>query len=84
MTTNNSIRIERRSEVIKRTGLPQTTLQDRMASGLFPRPIPLGGRAVGWPAYEVDAVIAAMIAGYDISHLRRLVSELTENRKARP
>ncbi len=79
-----TLRIERKAEVVNRTGLPATTLQDRISAGLFPRPISLGGRNVGWPAYEVDAVIAAMIAGHDIQHLRNLVKNLTKDRKTRP
>jgi len=62
-----TLRIERKAEVVNRTGLPATTLQDRISLGLFPRPIQLGGRTVGWPSHEVDAVIAAMLAGRDSS-----------------
>lgn len=48
-------RILRRKEVEQRTGLSRSTIYERMATGGFPQPIPLGGRAVGWLENEVDA-----------------------------
>ena len=79
--STKTLRIERKTEVIRRTGLPATTLQDRITSGLFPRPVSLGGRAVGWPKHEVDAVISAMIAGQENTQIRILVLALTKSRK---
>ncbi len=38
-----------------RTGLARSTIYLRIAEGTFPKPIPLGGRAVGWIEAEVDA-----------------------------
>jgi prophage regulatory protein len=35
------------------TGLSRSTLYLRIAQGEFPKPVSLGGRAVGWPASEV-------------------------------
>lgn len=37
-----------------RTGLSRSTIYLRIASGEFPKPIPLGGRAVGWLESEVN------------------------------
>lgn len=53
------IRILRRPEVERRTGLSRSTLYERMTEGHFPRPIRLGPRAVGWIESEVDAWLAA-------------------------
>jgi prophage regulatory protein len=50
-------RILRRPEVQRRTGLSRSTIYGLMAEGLFPRPVRLGKRAVGWP----DHVIAEFI-----------------------
>ncbi|MGY8873101.1 MAG: helix-turn-helix transcriptional regulator [Pseudomonadales bacterium] len=41
-------RILRRTEVEKLTGLSRSTIYKRMSDGVLPRPIKLGGRAVGW------------------------------------
>ena len=46
--------ILRLPDVKARTGLARATIYLRMANGCFPRPISLGGRAVGWIEAEVD------------------------------
>lgn len=37
-----------------RTGLSRSTIYLRIAEGRFPKPISLGGRAVGWLESEID------------------------------
>lgn len=37
-----------------RTGLSRSTIYLRIAEGRFPKPIALGGRAVGWLESEID------------------------------
>jgi prophage regulatory protein len=46
-------RILRRAEVEQTTGLPRATIYDKIARGVFPRPIKLGERSVGWLATEI-------------------------------
>ena len=55
-------RIIRRPRVREITGLGDSSLYERMAAGTFPRPVPLGGRAVGWIESEVEEWIDARIA----------------------
>jgi prophage regulatory protein len=57
-------------------GLPKSSLYAQIGSGLFPRPVALSSRAVGWPAYEVASVIAARIAGKTDEEIRALVLRL--------
>ncbi|MBV1930489.1 MAG: AlpA family transcriptional regulator [Porticoccaceae bacterium] len=38
-----------------RTGLSRSTIYARISEGRFPKPISLGGRAVGWIEKEVDS-----------------------------
>jgi prophage regulatory protein len=64
------------------TGLSRSTVYLRIAQGAFPRPVSLGGRAVGWPAHEVAAVNAARIAGKSEAEIRTLVVQLETARKA--
>lgn len=45
-----------------RTGLSRSTIYLRMAQGAFPKPIPLGGRAVGWVEEEIDGWLQQQIA----------------------
>jgi prophage regulatory protein len=64
------------------TGLSRSTLYLRISTGVFPRPVGLGGRAVGWPAHEVAALNAARIAGKPDADIRELVTKLETARKA--
>ena len=63
------------------TGLSRSTIYRRIEQGLFTRPVSLGGRAVGWPAIEVDALNAARIAGKSEAEMRTLVARLEATRK---
>ena len=56
-------RILRRWEVELRTGLSRSTIYALMDEGLFPRPIRLGKRAVGWP----DHVIAEFLQSRSVA-----------------
>jgi prophage regulatory protein len=47
--------ILRRREVEARTGLSRSTLYAMMAEGVFPKPVRLGKRAVGWPEATISA-----------------------------
>ena len=37
-----------------RTGLSRSTIYLRISEGSFPKPVSLGGRAVGWIEEEID------------------------------
>ncbi len=45
-----------------RTGLSRSTVYLRIAQGRFPKPVSLGGRAVGWVEDEIDTWLAQQIA----------------------
>ena len=47
----------RMNEVLRITGLSRTTIYRRIAGGLFPPPVHLGGRACGWHATALRAWI---------------------------
>lgn len=53
--------ILRLPDVKARTGLSRSTIYLRIAAGTFPRPVALGGRAVGWLAAEVQEWIEVAI-----------------------
>ena len=55
-------RILRRPAVEAQTGLPRSTLYDKMRAGNFPRPIPLGAKAVGWLESDISKWIAERVA----------------------
>lgn len=62
-------------------GLSRSTLYLRISQGLWPKPVNLGGRAVGWPAHEVAAINAARIAGKSNEEIRKLVLNLETARR---
>ena len=73
--------ILRMPDVMTRTGKSRSTVYAEYAAGLFPRPIRLSQRAVGWPAHEVDEILTARIAGASDDAIRRLVAQLTAQRQ---
>jgi prophage regulatory protein len=73
--------ILRLPDVKKETGLrAHSTIYESIRSGLFPAPVRIGQRAVGWPAEEVQAVCNARIAGCSNEQIKALVSRMFEER----
>jgi prophage regulatory protein len=71
----------RRTDVTAHTGESRSTLYARIAEGLFPKPVTLGGgHAVAWPADEVAAIINARIAGKSDEEIKTLVKALQQAR----
>jgi prophage regulatory protein len=56
------IRILRRRDVERRTGLSRSAIYQAMAERRFPKSIPLGPHSVGWIEDEVDGWINERIA----------------------
>ena len=59
------MRIIRLREVMERTGLARSTVYKYVEDGIFPKSVPLGGRAVGWVEQEVEDWIVARIEERD-------------------
>ncbi len=53
------MRVVRLPDVLARVGLSRSTLWRLIKAGQFPKPIKLGGRAVGWIEEEIDEWIAS-------------------------
>ena len=53
-----------------------TSIYAAIHGGLLTHPVRIGARAVGWPSEEVDAIIAARIAGQPEDQIRELVVKL--------
>lgn len=49
----------RRKAVEEITGLSRSTIYDLMGRGLFPRPVKLTSKVVGWPEDSVAAWLAS-------------------------
>ncbi len=54
--------ILRRNQVEVRTGLPRSTIYDRIKAGTFPKPIRLGAQSVGWLEADINEWISLRIA----------------------
>ncbi len=52
-------------EVIRETGLGGSTIWAKVADGTFPKPVRFGARCTRWPAAEIEAWKAALIAKRD-------------------
>jgi prophage regulatory protein len=57
------------------------SIYNAIREGLFTKPVRIGARAVGWPSGEVQAIVAARIAGKSPIQIRALVSQLETARK---
>jgi prophage regulatory protein len=55
-------RFLRRPEVERATGLGRSTIYEKMATGEFPKSVPLSGGAVGWLESEIAKWQASRIA----------------------
>jgi prophage regulatory protein len=53
--------ILRRKQVELRTGLSRSTIYQYIKDGVFPKPVPLGPRAVGWLESDVSEWIAGRV-----------------------
>tara|TARA_R110001592_G_scaffold360339_1_gene668544 strand:+ start:2467 stop:2718 length:252 start_codon:yes stop_codon:yes gene_type:complete len=74
-------KIIRKPDVIKMAGFSKSTLYNRIQQGLWPKPISLGFRAVGFIQAECEAVLNAMISEQSPEQIKQLVSELIKQRK---
>jgi prophage regulatory protein len=78
------LRILRLPEVQQRTGKSVSGIYADIARGLFPAPVPLGPRAVGWVEAEIDAYLEACVARRDDGSVERSLplAGLNQRRKA--
>ena len=65
MDTSRTLRVLRLRDVRARTGQATSIIYAAMAAGKFPRPIPLGERAVGWLEAEIDSWIESCLRKRD-------------------
>lgn len=73
-------RLLRREDVEHLTSLRRSALQAREDAGLLPPRIRLSPTLNVWPSDEIDAYIAAVVAGKSDDDIRLLVKRLVEQR----
>ncbi len=59
------MKLIRLQQVMEMTGLGRSTIYKYISDEWFPRPVPIGGRSVGWVEREVDEWIIARIKERD-------------------
>ena len=64
-----------------RSGRSRSATYNDIAEGLLTKPVSIGARAVAWPEHEIDAILAARIAGRSPDEIRELVIKLEAARK---
>jgi len=60
------MKLIRLQQVMEMTGLGRSTIYKYIAEDWFPKPIPLGGRSVGWLESEIQEWILARIEERDM------------------
>jgi predicted DNA-binding transcriptional regulator AlpA len=58
----------RKREVLRLTGLSNSTFYSRIQARIIKPGVPMGPRLKGWPASEIDAYIKSCIAARDTQH----------------
>lgn len=77
------MKILRIEAVLEETGhRSHATIYNAVKEGLFPKPVKIGQRAVGWPLSDVHAINAARIAGLTNEQIRALVAQLHSQRSS--
>jgi len=72
--------ILRLPDVVRIMGRRKTAIYGDVKAAVLTKPVPLGGRSVGWPLSEIDAVNRARVAGQSDKELRALVGLLHAER----
>ena len=68
-------------KVLLETGFrSRSTMHAAVREGLFTNQVAVGDGSVGWPDYEVTAIIQARIAGFSDEQIKALVVRLNDRR----
>ncbi len=79
--SNAAFSFHRRKRLECILGVGRSTIYNMVRSGLLTSPVSLGARSVGWPSYEIDAILSARVIGKSDDEIKVLVSELEAARK---
>jgi prophage regulatory protein len=74
------VKLLRFSSLAEATGKSRSSIYRDIKVGLLPPPVKIGGDRSAWPAYEIDAINRARIAGKSDDQIKQLVSELVDAR----
>ena len=74
--------IQRLPTVLDETGYSRSTIYLYISEGLWPKPIKIGVRSVGWMSTETELMNAARISGKSDDEIRALVKRLETARSS--
>jgi len=81
MENISDYKLSRKPRIKDITGMSNTALHTQIKEGVFPPPISIGDRAVAFVDSEINAVLAARIAGKSKDEIKVIVAHLVEQRK---
>jgi len=67
-------------EVLRRKAIGRSTLYAEIQRGVFPKPVKLGARKVGWPQHEVDQMMLLYLRSPSEQQVQDLVRDLESYR----
>ena len=67
-------------EVLRRKAIGRSTLYAEIQRGVFPKPVKLGARKVGWPQHEVDQMMLLYLRSPIEHECREFVMKLHNDR----
>lgn len=75
--TNTILRLP---AVLKATGVSRSLIYQQISEGMWPKPIRISNRSVGWLETEVQALVNARVANFESAAIKDLVRDLAEKR----
>lgn len=78
------LRLIKNTEARSVLGIGNTSFYEQIKAGLIPPPVKLGVHSVAWPKHEIQAMVAARIAGQSDEEIKALVKQLIEHRQKLP
>lgn len=69
------------NDVMSRTGLPRSSVYEKIKNKEITPPVAIGPRKVAWPSYEIDEINKALISGSSNIQIKALVNRLTSERE---
>ena len=78
------LRLIKNIEARNALGVGNTTFYEQLNAGLITPAVKLGVHSVAWPKHEIQAIVAARIAGQSDDQIKALVKQLVEDRQKLP
>ncbi len=75
-----TVNMMRQQPAMAKTGEKRSTFNNKVHSGLIPKPIFISPRVKVWPEHELEAINRAWLAGSNEDQIRDLVKKLEADR----